>query len=245
MADGDLFLLAIEEDDGGYVPGPPDQTPPPMGSCGAELYAACVPLAGEDPGNGWALAHLCEAMGRMRQTVSDLVRDSDAGPGWSLATDVTRAPGTPTVVGDIDLLPFLAQLVGVRLAAGLNDADRRAAIREREGFWRGRPSALVSFASRYTDGADGAVRLRERYDPAAGAGVDAPYHGRVIVKRSRLLPGVDETDLRRRVLARVPAGLIYDVVITDELDYDDVRERFVDYADVARRNANYDTLLGG
>jgi hypothetical protein len=215
---------------------------PTMGSCGVELYDASQPLAAFDEDHGMAFAHLCEAIGRMRQAVSDLVRDTDEGPGWSMATDVDRAPGADS---EIDMLPFLGQLVGVGKIAHLSDADRREAIRQRDGFWRGRPESIVSFALRYTDGTPGAVQLRERYNPALGAGIDAPYHGRVIIKRSRLLPGVDEADLSRRVLARIPGGLIYDVLITDELDYDEVEATFADYDDVLARTTDYDDLLRG
>lgn len=193
MENGDL-ILTLEFD---------DSRPPEMGSCAAELYAALAPLAYDDPANGWPLAHLCEALGRMRQPVSDMVRaweetvrpdplDPDyeqtvTRSGWTRATHVDAAPGAAAVAGGgFDMLPFLGQLVGVRGIEGLNDSDRRAAIRERDGFSRGRPRSIVSFAERFTDGTPGTVRLRERYNPALGAGVDAPHHGRVLIRRSRL-----------------------------------------------------------
>lgn len=217
---------------------------PRMGSCGAELYAAMAPVAGDDHLYGWALAHLCEAIGRMRQAVSDIVRDSDVGPGWVRATDIDLLPGADSEIdSEIDMVPFFAQLVGVRLAPELSDDDRIEAIRQRNGFWRGRPAAIVSYAERFTDG--GGVVLRQRYDPRLGFGVDAPYCGRVVIKRSRLKPGVVEDDLRRRILDRIPAGLIYDVVITDARDYDDVADTFRTYDGVAAGTTSYDDLLGG
>lgn len=192
MADGDLILTLQFDDE-----------MPPLGSCGAELYAALAPLAYDDAQHGWPLAHLCEALGRMRQPVSDMVRaweetvrpdplDPDyeqtvTRSGWTRATHIDAAPGAAAAVdGGFDMLPFLGQLAGVRGIEGLNDSDRRAAIRERDGYSRGRPRSIVSFAERFTDGTPGAVRLRERYNPALGAGVDAPYHGRVLIRRSRL-----------------------------------------------------------
>ncbi|ADB50175.1 LamG-like jellyroll fold domain-containing protein [Conexibacter woesei] len=248
-------VYAVSRDpDGGGQPRPVEPRPPPMGSCGAELYAAVGPLAYEDHLQDWALAHLCEAIGRMRQSVSDIVRDSERTelvdgeevvvelPGWSLATDVDWAPGAAS---EIDMLPFVGQLAGVRGIERLSDDDRRAAIRGREGFWRGGPRAILSYAESFTDGTPGAVRLRERYDPNQPSGTDAPYHGRVIVKRSRLKPGVDEAELRLRLLGRIPAGLIYDVLITDELDYDDVASTYVDYDEVAARTTDYTDLLEG
>jgi hypothetical protein len=236
---GDDVWLTLTYDDGLGVP---DPAPPAMGSCGDELYAAMEPLAYADHEHGWTLAHLCEGIGRMRQSISDLVRDSDEGPGWSAPLDVDRAPGAGA---ETDFLPFLAQLVGVRGIEGLDDAQRRAAIRERGAFRRGTPAAILSYATRFTDGTPGAVTLRERYDPRLGIGVDAPYHGQVRIKRSRLLAGIDEADLRARVLARVPAGLIFDVEITDDLDYDDVLTGFDDYDDLETRATDYDDLLSG
>jgi len=240
MTDGDIWLPLLFE-----IPdhiGDPDPVPPPMGSCGGELYAAMAPLAYADHEHGWTLAHLCEAIGRMRQAISDLVRDSDAGPGWSAPLDVDRAPGANA---EIDFLPFLGQLVGAGAIAQLGDAERRIAIRERQAFHRGRPQALIAVAMAFTDGTPGAVTLRERYDPLLGLSVDAPYHGQVRVKRSRLLPGVTEADVTAQVLARIPAGLIFEVSITDDLDYDDVETTFSDYDDVQASVTDYDDLLRG
>jgi hypothetical protein len=249
MADGDL-LLTLRFDAAGYVPGPPDPEPPPMGSCGAELYAALEPLAWDDHNQRWALAHLCEAIGRMRQAVSDLVRDSEQTvvidgrevevevPGWSRATDVDLAPGSDA---EIDLLPFVGQLAGVRDVENLSEEDRRSAIRAREGFRRGQPAAVLSFARRFMVDGRG-VTLRERYDARLGAGTDAPYHGQVRIKRSRIKPGVDELDLRQRVLATIPAGLVYDVVISDTADFEQVRQDFDDFHALADAFADFDAL---
>lgn len=231
----DVLLTLLFEDDSDTR----DPVPPPMGSCGAELYRELRPFAREDHAHRWVLAHVCEAIGRMRQAVSDLVRDSDHGPGWSAALDVDRAPGADD---EIDMLRLLALAVGVRLDPGLNDHDRRAALREREGFWRGRPDAIVSFARRFTDGRDGAAQLRERYDPSLGAGVDAPHHDQVLIKRAALLPGVVLDDLRAAVLAKFPAGRIVVVTITDEADYDDIVTGYRTYADIPARTTYTDLL---
>ncbi|MDO8209285.1 hypothetical protein [Conexibacter sp. CPCC 206217] len=206
MAEGDV-ILELEYEDGG----------PTLGSCGAVLYAAVAPLAYADEENGWPLAHLCEALGRMRQPISDMVRAWDervrvdevregymqtvVRSGWSRATHVTAAPGAREAVdGGFDMLPFLGQLVGVRDIEGLDDADRRAAIRERDGFSRGRPLSIRSFAERFTGG--GGVELRERYDPNLPRGIDAPYHGRVMIKRSRVR-GLQRVNLATNPRAQV------------------------------------------
>lgn len=221
----------------------PDPVPPAIGSVGEEVYAALRPLADDDRNQGWTLLHICEAAGRMWQAVHDLTRYDDQGrPGWSALLDLERCPGQSD---EIDGLPFLGQIAGVRRIAHLPDDERRAAIREREGYHRGRPAAIVSYAMRFTDGTPGAVVIRERYDPALGLGVDAPYHGRVRIKRSRLLPGLDEAEISARILARIPAGLIYDVEITDDLDWDDVRSTYTSWDDVLARTTSWDDLLRG
>jgi hypothetical protein len=194
MADGDV-ILDLQFDDGSVI----DPEPPfAMGSCGRELYAAVAPLAYEDDLHGWPLARLCEALGRMRQPISDLVRAwEERGvvvensrelvtmerSGWSRAAHPTHAPGAGA---DIDLLPFVGQLAGVRGIEPLSNDDRREAIRRRDGFSRGQRAAILSFAQRFMDG-DGGVTLRERYDPSSGGGEDdAPYSGRIVLKRSRI-----------------------------------------------------------
>lgn len=223
MADGDLALV-LTLDDGID----PDAPPPPLGSVGAELYAAHAPLAWADRENGWALLHMCEAIGRMWQAVDDLIRDTDDGVGWSALVDVDRAPGAD---GEIDALPWLGQLAGVRLISHLGDSDRRDAIRRRDGLWRGTPDSVVSYAERFTVGGNGVI-LRERYSTSVGPGVDAPYRGQVRVRRSHLLPGTDAETLRRALIDRIPAGLLYDVLITDEQDWNGVEATWRTWAGV-------------
>lgn len=206
MADGDVILPLQFED--GLFPDPPP--PFAMGSCGLELYRALAPLAADDEPNGWPLARLCEALGRMRQPVSDLVRaweepgvEARSGDGssrvivamprsgWSRAAHPSRAPGAAVGTsaaarhGHIDLLPFVGQLAGVRGIEQLGTAERREAIRSRDGYSRGQPAAVKSYAQKFLTGTDG-VTLRERFDPTAAAGADAPHHGRILLKRSRV-----------------------------------------------------------
>lgn len=222
MADGDI-ILTLQFDDGSV----PDPEPPfELGTCGAELYEAVAPLAYDDELHGWPLARLCEALGRMRQPISDLVRAWEEREvpvergdpvtllrsGWSRAAHPSRAPGAGE---EIDMLPFVGQLVGVRGIEGLSDRDRRDAIRQRDGFSRGQPGAILSAAQRFIDGSGG-VTLRERYDPRLGDEVDAPYRGRVVLKRSRIKDLV-RTNLvhNPRAAAGGAAGVSSGVGVTD------------------------------
>lgn len=246
MTEGHI-VLTLAFDDGELFP---DPVPPPLGSCGQELYDAIAPLAQDDHLHGWALAHVCEAIGRMRQAVSDIVRDWEeevvidgrprtvVRPGWSRATDVSSAPGAD---GEIDMLPFLGQLVGVRGIEALSDADRREAIRGRDGFSRGSASAILAFARRFTDG--GGVVLRERYSEELGAGVDAPGSGEIRIKRSRLRPGVDPDALRDLIAARLPAGLDLEVTITDAIDFEELRQAYDDFDHLTASYEDFSDLL--
>src|SRR5215467_11358862 len=83
---------------------PADLTPDTFAE---RLYDMLAPLAQQDPHNAWALLIYINAIGLMFQEVEDLVRDSPEGPGWSELLDLNRAP--------TQALPWLAQLVGVRL----------------------------------------------------------------------------------------------------------------------------------
>lgn len=220
------------------------EPPFPMTDLGRERYEALRMFAWADAEHGWPLAHVCEAHGRMLQAVADLVRDEDGHPGWSRLVDLDRAPGAAE---EIDCLPFIAAPAGVRLAPALGDAERREAIRRREGFHRGRPAAIVSWVSRFTDGTPGAVTLRERYDPGLGGGVDAACHLEVRIRRSRLLPGVDERALEAAILADdgpIPAGLIGRVAITDTADFEQVRQDFDDFDDLTDSFDDFDDLTG-
>lgn len=217
----------------------PDPSPPAMGSCGSELYVALAPIAYADSENGWYLAHLCEAIGRMRQAVSDLVRDSDEGVGWSAMLDVDRAPGADA---EIDCLPFLGQFAGARNIAHLSDVDRRAAIREREGYWRGTLRAVLSTAESFTDGTPGAVELRERYNPALGMGVDAAYRGRLRLRGAFLNLVGDDDFIVARIKARIPIGLVYEVVVTDDRTWDDVDSTYASWDAAEADNVDWDDL---
>lgn len=124
-----------------------------MGSVGSELYEALAPLAGKDEANGYALAHICEAVGRMRQLVSDLSEDQGNRPGWTGLVDVETSPAVA--------LPWLAQIPGVKLTKGASEDVQRDEIRVRAGQARGRPAAMIAKVKATLSGTQ-TVRLIER-----------------------------------------------------------------------------------
>ena len=118
-----------------------------------EMWRRLGPWVDADAATGYTLRMWLDGIGRMLQPVDDLVRDTSAGPGWSAALDVTRAPTA--------YLPWLGQFVGVKVDPGLSDAAQRANIVGEAGFARGTPAALISTAQRYLKGAK-SVALTER-----------------------------------------------------------------------------------
>lgn len=135
---------------------PRNGTPPAAlapGTFAARLYLALAPLAQWDDDNGWALLILCNALGLMYQPVEDLVRDTDAGPGFSELLDINRSPDS--------MLPWLAQLVGVRLLPGSTPAEQRTRILSTDGFRRGTPAAMIGAAQATLTGSK-RVDFRER-----------------------------------------------------------------------------------
>ena len=115
------------------------------GAFGLELYADVAPLAWEDPGNGYALRTLTEALGDMFDEVRSLVRTDSAGnPGWTIVLDVDRCPTA--------FLPWLGQFVGVQVDPSLTDPQQRAQIRAETGMARGSVPAMVAAAQKYLTG---------------------------------------------------------------------------------------------
>lgn len=129
---------------------------PVLGPVAGELYDEAAPLAFADEANGWPLAHLCEAAGRMLQPVEDLARDTDDAVGWSGLVDADRTPATA--------LPYLAQFVGARLI-GSDESSRRDQIRNPAGFKRGRLQPAID-AAKLTLTGQRVVRVVERASSA-------------------------------------------------------------------------------
>jgi hypothetical protein len=119
-------------------------TRPVVGTVAEEVYAALGPLPAEDEGNDWALLNFVAALTQALEDIDDLVRDSDAGPGWSSIVDIDRVSS--------EALPWLAQLVGVTVDEALSDADQRQQIQETQGFQRGTLAALVGAVKPYLTG---------------------------------------------------------------------------------------------
>ena len=137
-----------------------DDAPPELlpDTYAARLYYMLTPLARADPDNAWSLLIYMNATGVMFQLVEDLVRDTPDGPGWSILLDLDRC--IP------EALPWLGQLVGVRLPAGMNEADQRERIAQTDGFKRGTRSALIGALQATLTGTKTVIMRERDHDPA-------------------------------------------------------------------------------
>lgn len=191
-----------------------------------ELYGRLGPWAradGED--TGWALLHYCEAIaGRLLQPLEDIIRDQDGAPGWSQILDVDRAPE--------EWLPWLGQLVGVRMPDGLPAAQWRSRVKATDGFRRGSPEAIRAAARQHLIGPDGTgdsatVYLVERNGH--------PYRLAVVT----LTPETpDPAKMQAAVKEQKPAGLTITFATVTGNTYAAIRDAFATYT---LANADYAT----
>lgn len=194
-----------------------------MTNVGDQLYEALEPLARQtgDATNGAPLRSLATALGTLLQVVVDLSEDTPQGPGWSAIMDVD---GAPTFA-----LPWLAQLVGVRLPAGETDAQQRDRIRNAEGFKRGTPAAMVSAAQRLLTGTK-TVFFRERDGGAYRLSV-----------WTRLSETADPAAVEAALREQKPAGIILTYAAIADWTLQDVYDTFATFQDIY---TTYATLQG-
>ncbi|HEX3454197.1 MAG TPA: phage tail protein [Gaiellaceae bacterium] len=210
--------------DGSLQPVPPGGLTPD--SFAARLYTMLEPLAQSDPSYGWALLILCNAIGTEYQSVEDWVRDTPAGPGFSLLLDVDRCP--PEALG------WLAQFVGVRLRSGDSDADNRHRIVSTDGFRRGTYAAIQGAAYATLVGSKSVFIWERDHDPA-----DTPDYAYYLTVSTYADQTPDQAATERAILAQKPAGLVLTYIVQDGQTYSQVKSRFATYADVSAAYATY------
>ena len=104
-------LVAAQAGPGFNPAVPPELEPQPFA---ARLYLMLGPLGQNDPSYSWSLLTFVNAATLAFEQVEAWVRDTLAGPGWSLLLDADRCP--PEALG------WLGQFVGVRLLPGRDRA---------------------------------------------------------------------------------------------------------------------------
>lgn len=119
---------------------------PEASDAALELYSALEPAFTQtDEATDWTTLKFCTALttGNI-DLIYEIVTDRDTGPGWQILLDPENCPAVA--------LPYLAQFVGARLTPAMDEAERRAAIAQPEGFRRGTPAAIVAVAKRRLTG---------------------------------------------------------------------------------------------
>jgi hypothetical protein len=121
------------------------------------MYSELEPLTYAELQNQYALAIFCQALGMTIDEINEYVRDSEDGPGWSMLLDLERAPEKA--------LPWLAQFVGVRIAAGLTDQQQRDWIAGTANWRRGTLAAMTAAVQATLSGSKQVI-IRERFGGA-------------------------------------------------------------------------------
>lgn len=126
---------------------------PVLNPVAERIYNEISPIAYGDAANDYVLAHFCEGWTKAMILLESVVRDTDAGPGWSSVMDPNTAPSI--------FLDWLAQFVGVKIVMGESEVSKRTRINAMEGLRRGGPDAIKAAVQRTLTGTK-AVLFNER-----------------------------------------------------------------------------------
>lgn len=202
-------------------------TRPIVGTAAEEAYESMGPWAEQDTADERydLLVYLEGVFGGSRlQDLNDIVRDGPNGePGWSSVLDLERAPS--------DWLPWLAQLGGARVLAGLDDAAQRARIAGTDGMKRGSPGALRAATQQHLTG-NKYVILNERL------GGNAWQLG----IRTLDSETPDPTLVLNSILEQKPGGIILSYATVPGQTYDALATAFDTYAEMEAAYATYSAL---
>jgi hypothetical protein len=168
------------------------------------------------------LVGFIEAITAPIEPVYGVIGEEDQTFGWSVALDPDSCP--------VWALPWLAQFEGVTLTEDMNEAQRRAAIKAREGSARGRPETIRSRVER-TLTISRRVVLRERYDGSA-------Y---LLQVRTLASETPDENLTRAAILSQKPAGIVLDYESVIDGTYGQLLTDYATYGDVPE--VSYTELL--
>lgn len=195
---------------------------------GLRLRERTQPLAPDDAQYDYAHAHLAEAMMRPFQQMGEVLDPPDPHVPWEPLFNLAIAPDW--------VLPWLAQVVGVRLPNGLTPDQQRNAIVELAFLKRGSPGAIKTAAGLALTGTK-QVWLRER-----DAG-DA-YLLEIVTKVNET---PDMAAVYRSVLLQKPAGIAFTHRTTVGWDYQQMTIDFAGkkYSDVRPIYPLYSDLTGG
>lgn len=201
---------------------------PPYSPLGERLRERTQPLAPDDQLYNYAHAKLCEGMMLPFAQLAELVDPPDPYIPWEPLLNVDLCPYWA--------LPWLGQVVGVRVPKTLSEADMRMMIKSLGSFARGSPGAIEAAAGFGLTGTK-TVLFRER-----DAG-DA-YRLEIVVLEREC---ADIALVRSLVLSQKPGGIVVDVHTIVGWDYQQMKTAFVGkvYSDVKTTYPTYDDLKTG
>lgn len=185
-----------------------------------QIYEAMGPFAQADETGD--LRGFIEALTAPAEQVNLVVGEEEQEYGWSVALDPDLCPA--------ELLPWLAQWEGVTLTPDMSEAERRQAIKDREGSARGRVATIRARIERTLTGTKRII-IRER-NPSAYS-----LYIRTIASETP-----DETLTRAAILAQKPAGLVLNYEAATGITYIDLESDFETYNDLAAAGFSYDEL---
>lgn len=166
----------------------------------------------------WPLLAYLDVLAAPAARIDDLVRDSDAGPGWSPLLDVDRTPA--------DALATLAMYVGLRLPPGITPAAQRDLIRNRPNWQRGSRPAVRRGAQTHLEGGKRvAIHERTRLDDY---GADHPWR---IVVDTFAAETPDPAATADDVAAEIAIGNLHAYRTLDGATYDQLAAEFATVAD--------------
>lgn len=192
---------------------------PVLNPIAARVYEELAPITYGEAANGYALAHFVEAWTRPMLTIEEIVRDTDAGPGWSTVMNPATAPEL--------FLTWLAQFVGARLIPGEDATSLRNRITAMDGLRRGGPDSMRAAIQRTLTGTK-TVIFNERQGSAWKLGV-----------ATFAIETPSVADTLAAILAQKPAGITltyvtstgatYALVVVTYDTYQDVKNSFLTY----------------
>jgi hypothetical protein len=189
---------------------------------GKRLTERTQPLAPDDATYGYAHAALCEGMMLPFEQVAEIIDPPDPLLPWEPLFDLDLCPDWA--------LPWLGQLVGVRVPIGLSEDDMRRFVRELALHKRGSPEAIIAAAKFALTGSQ-TVILHERDAGSA-------YRIEVVTFTNETL---DPAALTRAILSQKPGGIVLASITTTGWIYQDMTLAFTGkfYKDIVTTYPTY------
>jgi hypothetical protein len=183
-------------------------TPPPdLTTTGEFLWDEVGVAQPGDDQRGWPARILVGAVAKALGPLFDVVRDTDAGPGWSAVLDPDRIVAMlPETVAQ-RVLRWLGQFAGQTFPDGTTATAMAAQIGTPAAFERGTPSGMAKAAGLTLTGNE-YVFLKEREG--------SPYRVTIVTRTSET-PSPAATFNAAK--AQKPAGLVLTHVVTNVRTY--------------------------